>query len=151
MAITDLVLSEPSPLPYTYLTCHDPKFRTFRVTNYQALEQQKSYSQNKGYRFTVEEMRPPLAKHSPSDVKLLFEEMCLLGMADPESTLIESWQGHVSSGFPVPTTRFISDSHQMAKCALDLVSNLKIVGRGSGRVFFTSEVLIDLYKQLRSV
>ena len=148
MAITDLVLSEPSPLPYTYMTCHDPKFQTFRVTNYQAMDQQVSSVNKEGYRFTIEEMRPPSVSHSPSDAKLLFKEMCALGIANPNSSIIQSWQGHISNGFPVPTMRFISDSFQMAQSALSLINNLKIVGRGSGRVFFTSEVLIDIYNQL---
>ena len=148
MALTDLVLSHPSPAKHTYMTSHDPNLKTFRVTNYQALEQRALDEPARGYRFTVEEMRPILVNHSPSDIKLLFEEMCVLGMADPKSTIIQSWQSHVSNGFPVPTTRFISDSFKLAQSALDLINNLKIVGRGSGRVFFTSEVLIDLYEQL---
>ena len=148
MAITDLVLSEPSPLPYMYLTCHDPKFQTFRVTNYQAMEQQVSTIQDKGYRFTIEEMRSPSSSHSPSDVSQLFDELCTLGIANPNSSIVQSWQGHISNGFPVPTSRFVKDSLMMAQSALDLIGNLKIVGRGSGRVFFTSEVLIDLYNQL---
>lgn len=148
MAITDLVLSEPSPLSYTYLTCHDPKFQTFRVTNYQAMEQQMSAVQKEGYRFTIEEMRPPSVSHSPSDVSQLFDELCALGIANPKSSIVQSWQGHISNGFPVPTSRFVTDSLTMAQSALDLIGNLKIVGRGSGRVFFTSEVLVDLYNQL---
>jgi hypothetical protein len=148
MAITDLVLSEPSPLPYMYLTCHDPKFQTFRVTNYQAMEQQVSAVQEEGYRFTIEEMRPPSVSHSPSDVSQLFDELCALGIANPKSSIVQSWQGHISNGFPVPTSGFVKDSLTMAQSALDIIGNLKIVGRGSGRVFFTSEVLVDLYNQL---
>ena len=103
------------------MTSHDPNLKTFRVTNYQALEQ----------RALDEPARVFYSGwvHSPSDIKLLFEEMCVLGMADPKSTIIQSWQSHVSNGFPVPTTRFISDSFKLAQSALDLINNLKIVGR----------------------
>jgi hypothetical protein len=150
MALTNLVLTHPSPSRQVYMTCHDPGFKTFRVTNYQALEGQTAGPDFEGYRFTVEEMRPPCQSRAPTDVKRLHQEMCILGMADPNSTIIQSWQSHINTGFPVPTMRFISDSNKMAQSALSMMRNLKIIGRGSGRVFFTSEVLIDLYEQLKS-
>lgn len=148
MLLVDLLLDAPLFLEDFYLTCYDPDFRLFRVTNYTAL--QRTPMNAPAHRVTVEVILPPGVALDPATVtpEALLDEMQRMGILAPGTKLIQAWVDDLKHGFPVQTPAVAAANEAMASTAMEHFSNLVLLGRTAGRAFFMGEVLLDTHRLL---
>ena len=143
--LVDLVLDQPLQTQAHYVTCYEPTLRTFRITNYAALRGQPGQSPA---RLTMEVLANADDCISVT-VQDLLAELVAMQLVPPHTRVLESWLDNVGHGFPILTPAFMHDALALARVAEAGLTNVILAGRASGRVFFTKEVLLDVWQQLQ--
>ena len=67
---------------------------------------------------------------------------------DKNSKLLECITDNIGPSFPVLSTNFLSNTKKLCETLENKFNNIRVLGRCSGRVLFTTESLIDDYERL---
>jgi phytoene dehydrogenase-like protein len=143
--LVDLVLDQPLETRAHYVTCYEPTLCTFRITNYAAL---RGHPGQNPARVTLE----VLANADDCigvTAQSLLAELVTMQLVPPHTRVLEFWLDNVNHGFPILTPAFMQDALALAQTAETGLTNVMLAGRASGRVFFTKEVLLDVWQQLQ--
>jgi phytoene dehydrogenase-like protein len=145
--IVDLVLDRPLNSHSHYLTCYEPALRTFRVTNYGALQNVFNRAPAK---VTMEVLTDADGggEITPGD---LLGELVAMGLVPAETRILDAWLDGVNYGFPVLTPSFKPDAIALGNVITSRLENVLLGGRASGRVFFMKDVLVDMHEQLQNI
>jgi phytoene dehydrogenase-like protein len=143
--IVDLVLDRPLNSHSHYLTCYEPALRTFRVTNYGALQNAFDRAPAK---VTMEVLTDADGggNITPDD---LLSELVAMDLVPADSKILDAWLDGVNHGFPVLTPGFKRDAIAVGDVITSQLENVLLGGRAGGRVFFMKDVLVDMHEQLR--
>ncbi len=144
--IADLVLDRPLDSHSHYLTCYEPTMRTFRVTNYGALQNKPTRTPAK---VTMEVLTDANASDQITQHSLL-SELVAMGLVPSETKILESWLDGVNHGFPILTPGFKRDALALGDFITSQLDNVLLGGRASGRVFFMKDVILDIHRQIQS-
>jgi phytoene dehydrogenase-like protein len=143
--LVDLVLDQPLETRAHYVTCYEPAMRTFRITNYAAL---RGHPGQRPARVTLEVLTNE-DDCAGITAQNLLTELVAMQLVPPHTRVLESWLDNVNHGFPIITPAFMQDALALAQMAEAELKNVILAGRASGRVFFTKEVLLDVWQQLQ--
>jgi hypothetical protein len=143
--IVDLVLDRPLNSHAHYLTCYEPALRTFRVTNYGALQNVVDRAPAK----VTMEVLTDADGGGEITPNVLLSELVAMDLAQAESKILDAWLDGVNHGFPVLTPGFKRDAIAVGDAITSWLENVLLGGRASGRVFFMKDVLVDMHEQLR--
>ena len=137
---------EPLTTDLYYIMNFDPDLHSFRITFYQNLKA----NNEKHFSCCVEVLGSgaDIEKLSSSEV---LEELKGLGLVKSEVLPVEEQKMTFPKGFPIMTKDFAKSSREGYDEAMKLYSNVSLVGRSAGKVFFTNDVLIDTYELLNSL
>lgn len=121
---------------------HDfnPLNNIFRVTLY------SNISQEKEHRLTVEILDKKESNLSSEDI---LSEIIKTGSLDKMTNILYSEKDYLGPSFPIITPGFVDASRQNRE-ALEGSDNIYLIGKGRGDIFFTRDVVVDVYNQLIS-
>jgi protoporphyrinogen oxidase len=125
-----------------YFTVLDEDLALFRATIYQTLRQAGPPS------CTLEVMSAEPAEDADAQLERLLGELRSIGVLKASTKVLSRAGEVVRDGFPVMTPEFVEASRQIAELCSSSASNLRLLGRSTGRVFFMNDVLRDCYEQL---
>lgn len=133
----ELLIEEP-----LYLWVFDPQYSVFRITLYPNITGEP----RKGlFRITSESF---VNNEVVNDVRDVFQQLKKLGVIAKSSTLKQESRQILPNTFPVMHKNFQSDVMKNAIALQDRVRNLKIYGRNSGKTWFMTDSLIELWNDL---
>lgn len=145
--LVDMMVRGPVIDELMYVTCYEPSLQTFRVTLYDNLQRTASATRS---RLTIEVMRPPASESETptplADPKHILEELKLMGVVKQTASLEWSKVHRVHKSFPIPTIQSDQTVRDTAAQAAALSKHIRILGRASGRQFFTDDVLREAFR-----
>ena len=143
----DLVLDHPLNSQSHYITCCDPSLRTFRVTNYGALQNLTNRTPSK---VTLEIFTDSIVKAeiNPED---FLAELVAMDLVSAEAKILHAWLDGVGIGFPFLSPSYKKDAITLADLITSRLDNVLLGARASGRVFLSHDVVTDIYEQLQSL
>ncbi len=127
-----------------FVTCHDPKLRTYRVTLYPQL---RCVRQQPPYNCTVEvigSVGEPFQELEPR----VREELCEMGIVSGEARVVSAAQQVVPVGFPTLTPDYVTSLEQQEELVRTHLRNAILVGRAKRLPFFMKDVLRETYEVL---
>ena len=129
-----------------YVHCHDPAFKTFRITLYPNIQK----NQSSVFHMTAEVIEPVM-----SDInelrKLVLSELTQIGVVSKESNLLFQESDLLPRGFPLPTNELRNNNMKYMKIAEEKIKNAIFLGRASGNNFTTGPVLSGVFKNINSL
>lgn len=141
-----LVFDMPFNDPNYHVTNYDETFQTFRITLYPNLREQP---QQAPFNCTVE-----VVGEAGTDFSTLLSQVVMelkqMGIASSEAQLISSMVHTVPVGFPATTHDFITSNTTLSELAQKHLGNTLLLGRARCPPFFTSDVLIDVYRTIEA-
>ena len=128
-----------------YIHCHEPTFKTFRVTLYPNIQQNES----ENYHLTTE-----VLSYSEPDLGSLEDvvrsELEHMGVILPESKVLFRRSELIPNAFPFPTPELQKSIENQMSIAQEAFDNIVFLGRITGRGFTSDKVLVDIYQQLEA-
>lgn len=141
--LVDLVVRGRLQSEQFYVTNYDPSFRSFRVTLYDNMHRHPPSSLT---RVTVEVMSPSRMQEATSCDEIL-DELKRMGIVDERSKLETHNVERIEKSFPIPTIGFM-ESQRLSYETADAVSDrIDLLGRASGKQFFTNDVILDCFSR----
>ena len=139
-----LVFDMPFGDPNYHVTCYDEALHTFRVTLYPNLRDQP---QQAPYNCTVEVIGNTGADFSAL-LPQVVEELKQMGITPSSAQLVSSMVRVVPMGFPATTHELMATNAALADRAQEHLRNVELLGRARCPPFFTTDVLIEVYRKL---
>ena len=124
-----------------FVQCHDPNFKTFRVTLYPNIQKNK----NNIYHLTAEVIEP-IASDLEELKKKVLSELIQIGIVSKESNLLFQDSELLSNGFPLPTIELTNTNKLYLDRAKKMIKNVNFLGRASGGGFTAGPVLKEAYR-----
>lgn len=130
-----------------FLTCFDPKFKTFRVTLYPEI---KSTSKDR-FHCTVEVLNQSKKVDSKKIIVDIEGELKAMGVVNSNAKNLHACVQSLGNTFPVKDAGFSEMVQKIEQLEQTLPAGIYIEGVAKGKSFFMRDVLLDAYKSLRSV
>lgn len=141
-----LVFDTPFADANYHITCYDEALHTFRVTLYPNL---RGAAKGKPYNCTVEVIGTADTDF-PALLPEVVRELRVMGVIPAEAQLLSSLVKVVPMGFPATTHAFMADNAAQAALARQHLGNALLLGRARCPPFFTSDVLVDVFRNIES-
>jgi len=129
-----------------FVQCHDPNFKTFRVTLYPNIQKNK----NNIYHLTAEVIEP-IASDLEELKKKVLSELIQIGIVSKESNLLFQNSELLSNGFPLPTIELNNTNKAYLDRAKKMIKNVNFLGRASGGGFTAGPVLKGVYRTISNL
>ena len=126
-----------------YVQCHEPHFRTFRVTLYPNIQQNNSTV----YHLTSEMISCTVPDLAANQAQAL-TELVQMGVVSPDSIILFQNAQCIPNGFAVPSLELQKNGALQLKTAIAAVNNVTFLGRSSGGGFAAESVLTNVYNTL---
>jgi len=126
-----------------YVSCYDPKVKTYRVTLYPNIP---SPAQRTSYHLTAE----VLLEANTNDISSaeVRHELDIMGIVSRDSKVLYQREENISEGFPILTPKFMEDSTLVLEKAQKEFQNVFFLGKNAGTAFFMNDVLINVYRTI---
>ena len=128
-----------------FVQCHDPNFKTFRVTLYPNIQKNK----NNIYHLTAEVIEPIAS--DLEELKKVLSELIQIGIVSKESNLLFQDSELLSNGFPLPTIELNNTNKLYLDRAKKMIKNVNFLGRASGGGFTAGPVLKEAYRTISNL
>lgn len=128
-----------------YVLCLDARYQPFRISNYAALH---GHPNERQIHACCVEVIGNEADIKQSSLHQVFQELKAMGLLEPKTTVVHQEAKVARAGFPVLTNAFFSQTVALREFLLKNIKNLTLVGKGSGKAFFTQDVLKDVYETI---
>ncbi len=140
-AIYDFTFENPLNSKAAFINIYDLETLSGRVTLYQNLSQSDNYS------CTVEVLAGDDIDLS-NLIDTIQRELVEMGVVSKGNQCTFKQHRTIKNGFPVLTTEFIKAQNEISEYCEDYFQNVLFIGRSTGKVFFTSEVLVDVFNKV---
>tara|TARA_R110002096_G_scaffold85802_2_gene197848 strand:+ start:2508 stop:3845 length:1338 start_codon:yes stop_codon:yes gene_type:complete len=131
-----------------FLYCNDPDMLSFRITLYPNLRELPE-GEEPPYNCTVEVMADEEVFLDEARVReRVLGELVTMGIIAPEHQIVHEKIFSSKKGFPIPTVSYKQNSERLYDEVKAEFSNVDVIGRGSGKVHFMHEVMVDLWETL---
>lgn len=140
-----MIVDHRPTIPSFYVQCYDPELTLFRVTLYSNFTDRAP----QGFPITVEVnvMRAPA---STEEVPLqILDELKRMGVFPASTGIVSAEVDIARGGFPVMSHQFVRATREFADAVNSAFDNVVLLGRASGRVFFQSDVILDVSGAVR--
>ncbi len=126
--------------------CHDPEMISYRTTLYSNLR--STGAGEPPFNFTVEVMGDADTVSDPDLGDRVVEEMRTAGVIGSGHELLYLKVTSSLNGFPIPTMDFEENARLLSSHCEELVDNLTLLGRATGRTHFMQDVLMEIWEVL---
>ena len=137
-----LVLDRSASTDLHYVVALDPDREVFRFTSYEALG--AAGPPRASIEIVTDVVPDDLDESRGRAVRELLE----LGLLAPGTRVTWSASDAVATGFPVPTVDSRDTNLRLAALAEEAASNVRLLGRSTGRAFFMADVLRGCWEAL---
>ena len=138
------IFDKPFNTDVYFCVCFDSAFKTFRTTFYSNLRSDPA--EKEVYSCCVEVLNDRESE-APS-LEDIFDELKRMNMINASTKAVFSERKVSKPGFPVLTTNIAKESAELARYLYEQLENIILLGKASGRVFFTDDVLVDAYEAI---
>ncbi len=149
--VVNLVFDRPPRLmgDLYYFFCYDPRFHTFRLTNY--TNYCEGAPRGGGYPIGMEFLMNDEQVAAGHLVERAVDEFRRFQIGDPDTRLLFGQAEILESGFPMPTVNNVSGLRAVREKVRALgLNNLNLVGiLAEDNLFFQTDVLAHAYRALR--
>lgn len=145
-ALHYFVFDKPLAMRCAAFMCFDPRYKPCRVSYY---PNYRSDPRDKGIYAACVEVLCDKVDASPEASAAIVDDLKAMGLLPQDAKATYSSARPAHGGFPVHTNAFAAESEKLNARLDGMLSNLAVVGKGTGRTFFMSETLIDTYERLR--
>ena len=146
VALFYFTFKKPLKTELYYIMNFDPNMKSFRITFYQNLK-----DSNETHFSCCVEVLGERAEIEDLSLETILDELVSLGLVEKGELPVSSLKKSLPNGFPVLTKGFAASSQQAYDEALEHYSNVTFVGRSSGKVFFTNDILIDTFRLMNQL
>jgi len=129
-----------------YIQCHDPNFKTFRVTLYPNIQSSTSGM----YHLTVEVISPNPVDNVSME-KSIIEELKEMGVVALNATTLHAESESLANGFPFVTPELLIDMEKQMASAHSAFDNIFFFGRASGSNFRVGGILKDIFNTVEKM
>jgi protoporphyrinogen oxidase len=139
--IYDFTFENPLNSKAAFINIYDLEMLSGRVTLYQNLSQSDNYS------CTVEVL-------ADDDIDLrnladtIQKELVEMGIVKKGNQCTFRQYRPIKNGFPILTTEFVKAQNEISEYCQHYFQNVLFIGRSTGKVFFMSEVLADVFNKV---
>ena len=140
------VFDKPFLTDVYFVNCHEPNFKTFRVTLYPNIQKSK----NNIYHLTAEVIEP-IASDLEELKKRVLSELIQIGIVSKESNLLFQDSELLPKGFPLPTIELKNNNKMYLDMAKKKIKNVTFLGRASGDSFTAGPVLTGVYRTISNL
>jgi protoporphyrinogen oxidase len=141
-AVYDFVFDKPLKTSNYYINIYDEKYLSSRITIYQNLQREQNF-----YACTVEVVACEdfNFENSIYDIK---QELSKIGLIEKDNKAIFSQCRVLKEGFPSLTNKIVETLSHINNYYKKEHKNITLLGRGSAKGFFMSELLISAYQKM---
>lgn len=140
-AIYDFTFKNPLNSKASFINIYDLEMLSGRVTLYQNLSQSDNYS------CSVEVLAGDDIDLS-NLIDTIERELVEMGVVRKGNQCTFKQYRPIKNGFPVLSTEFVKAQNEVNEYCEDYFQNVLFVGLSTGKVFFTSEVLMDVFNKV---
>lgn len=141
IAIYHFYSNRPANTKQHYLYCQQADMHNYRLTFYDNVVPN---DQQQPYRVSVE----VICDQDTPSAESIQNELVLMGLYSNKDDVILAGVDHLPSGFPVPLMRAQNEQSLIYHKVKQAYPHVMFAGRGNAGLFFTNEVLLDVYYQL---
>lgn len=145
--LVDLASDKMFQTDVFYAVCYSGKYNSFRIFFYPNANKEL---QVKGQYSTCVEVITDFDKTDNVSCESIFNELKLMKFLPEDAKMTFHRKRSESAGFPVYSTEFVNESAKLRKFAEDSYSNVTLVGKSNGKIFFMNDTLVDTYKTLKT-
>jgi protoporphyrinogen oxidase len=142
-AIYDFVFDKPLKTDSCYINVYDTQLLSSRITCYQNLQQDKFF-----YACTVEVLNDDDFSFKQATSKIQ-KELSSIGLVMDDAQCIFSQCRILKQGFPTLTNNDVENLTNINKYYQRTHKNITLLGRGSAKGFFMSELLTSAYREMK--
>ena len=125
----------------TFINVYDVEMLSGRVTLYQNLSQSNNYS------CTVEVLADDGIELGDM-IDTIQKELTEMGIVEKGNQCVFKHYRPIQNGFPILTIEFVEAQNEISEYCENYFQNVTFIGRSTGKVFFTSEVLVDTFNKI---
>ena len=140
-AIFDFTFEKALNSMATFINVYDVKMLSGRVTLYQNLSQPSNYS------YSVEVLADDCIDLD-TVIDSIQNELTEMGIVKKGNQCIFKHYRPLRNGFPILTKELVESQCQLSEYCENFFQNVTFIGRSTGKVFFTSEMLVDTFKKI---
>lgn len=127
-----------------YLLVWDNECLSYRITLYPNVNDNEQKSDHAN--LTVEILGDASMRGELDHIQEKVEaELKAMKVVDKDAEVIQSKTEYLGPSFPILTEAFIENAQKSCAQLEERFSNLRLMGRGSGKAFFINQVMIDTY------
>jgi len=140
------VFDQPLKTSCEYFVVLDPDYRAFRVSCYPNL---RSNPKDRSHSSVCVEVMGEKPDTSVQALSHFEQELKRMRIVESDTKVIYQQAEVARAGFPVLTPGFVEQNAALRDYLHENLKNCSIIGKGSGKVFFTAETLADTYRTLK--
>jgi protoporphyrinogen oxidase len=144
-AIYDFVFDKPLKTDSYYINIYDKDLLSTRITFYQNLQKHKAF-----YACTVEVLNN-FNFNFEQEINNIEQELFKIGLIEKSSQCVFSQCRLIEDGFPILTNKNVETLNKLNYFYEKKYNNITLLGRGSAKGFFMSELLISAYKEMKKI